>query len=774
MMAPPMPSPPPRRLDPAAALKLGAVLAVAAVVRLIGWSTVFRGDGVHLAADSDPHYHVLQAERLLASGLRALWRDPGLDWPFGADVPWPPLFDAILAGAARLLHGGGVQRAGLEQASALVPVILGVATVGLVAALARVLLGRGAATGAALVFALLPAHAMYSVVGRADQHVLEILLSCGVQAAFAWSWLAPTSRGRALGSVATALGLTLSFWTWMGSGFNLVVPVGFACASHVLLRGEPEVVRRIERSLLASLGGAAALLAASLAAWGAPGALHRGGIQGLTGLHVALLAGGAACGAALLALGSVRPRSGPAARVAEVSAAALLPVLAALALAPPLREGVRVGLTALAAANPWYDDIAEFRPLLFSCHTPLTADLEVALRLYGLAIPAALLSAPRLIRRWRDGADRAQVLFLALWGISFLAFALMRRRFAPYLAVPAALLAWEGVRAAAGALAARWFPGRRRAAALLAGAGVVAVIAPGARGLLVAQQVPESWVTATRWLGAQPSRPGAEGVLGSWELGHLALYYGGKPVVVTPFGTEGGRGAMEAVARFDLGDGGGADAALRERRVGWVMLLDPVVRVRMEAALLGPASPVQAHRECTLAEGKVDSLSADFLSTTAARLFYFDGLAAPERPERPIDGLRLVYESPASPGAEGRPSDQVKIYAAVPGAWIEVVGANPSQPVRATVLLRTNQGRELAWSTGASADALGRARLRVPYATGRNGAVQASAWVLGDAGREVAVAVSEQQVQTGAAVPVDLAAGGAAPAGGGGGPAAAR
>lgn len=761
-----MSSPPaPRRLDLASALKLGAVLAVATAVRLLGWSMVFRSDGVHLAADSDPHYHVLQAERLLATGLRALWRDPGLDWPFGADVPWPPLFDAILAGAARLVHGGGVQRAGLEQVSALVPVVLGVATVGLVAALARVLLGRGAAVGAALVFALLPAHAMYSVVGRADQHVLEILLSCAIQAGFAWSWLAPTARGRALASVATALGLTLSFWTWMGSGFNLVVPVGFACASHVLLHREPELVRRIERSLLVSLGAAAALLAASLAAYGAPGALLRGSIQGLTGLHVALLAGGAACGGALLALGSVERRTGAAARVAEVSAAVLIPVLAALAIAPPLREGVRVGLTALAAANPWYDDIAEFRPLLFSCHTPLASDFEVALRLYGLAIPAALLAAPLLLRRWRDGQGRAQVLFLALWGITFLAFALLRRRFAPYLAVPAAILAWEGVRATAQSLAARWFPGRRRAAALLAGAGVVAVAAPAARGLLEAQQVPESWVMAARWLGTQPSHPGAEGVLGSWELGHLVLYYGGKPVVVTPFGTEGGRGAMEAAARFDLGDGGAVDGALRERRVGWVMLLDPVVRVRMEAALLGSASPVQAHRECTVAEGKVDSLSADFLSTTAARLFYFDGLAAPERPERPIDGLRLVYESPASPGGEGRPSDQAKIYAAVPGAWLEVAGATPSQPVRATVLLRTNQGRELAWSTGASADALGRVRLRVPYATGRNGAVEASAWVLGDTSRQVEVSVSERQVQAGLAVSVDLSAGWAPGAG---------
>lgn len=751
---------PPARRTPAGprfpALRLALVLAVAAAARLAGWARVFRADGVHFAADSDPHYHVLQAERFLRSGLAALWHDPLLGWPQGADVPWPPLFDVSLGAVARALYGAGLDRAALEQVAAWLPVVLGVVTVALVAMLAAALLDRRAAIGAALLFALLPAHVLYSGVGRADQHVAEILLACWVQGAFVATWAGRSERARRAGMALAAAGLALSFWTWMGSALQLVVPVAFTAGAHVLLGREAEVTRRIARGLLASFGGAAVLLAGTLVLWGPPGALLRGSVLGLTGLQVALLVAGASSGALLLARSRREGQRTPAARLAEAALALLVPAVALL-LVPSLRAGIAAGATALFAGNPWYADIAEFRPLLFSCQTPLEADVGVLLRFYGLALPAALLAIPPLLRRWRRDEDRPRVLFLALWTATFLVLALARRRFAPYLAAPLALCAWEGVRHAAGALAARWWPARPSAAPLLAAAGAVAILLPCLPSLRDVPRLPDDWIEAARWLGRQPRAGGEEGVLGAWELGHLVRYYGGgRPAVATPFGTEGGAGAMEAVARFDLGPGGEAEALLHARRARWVMMLDPVVRAYSEASLLGASFGVRMERSCSAAEGKVDSVSAEFLATTGARLFYFDGGSAPEFPAPPIDALRLVYESPPSPMGAGAPSRQVKTFERVPGATLDVTGAGPDRPVRASVQVRTNQGRIFTWSTAARADAAGRARLRLPYATGGNGAVEASAWVLSGGGREVALVLDARQVAQGERVRVDL------------------
>jgi hypothetical protein len=172
----------PRRTMTSAALLAGGLLAVAAVasaVRLAPWRWVFGEVEPRVVGDGDVIYHLVQAGRLVEQGLQAVWTDPLLNYPLGAQVPWPPLFDALLAGAGWLAAGGVAPGAGEILLGALwVPVGLGVATALLLAWLGRALLGGRLWLDAALVLALLPAHARMTVLGRADQHALEPLLLC--------------------------------------------------------------------------------------------------------------------------------------------------------------------------------------------------------------------------------------------------------------------------------------------------------------------------------------------------------------------------------------------------------------------------------------------------------------------------------------------------------------------------------------------------------------------------------------------------------------------
>ena len=63
------------------------VVAAALAVRLLPWAEVYGGDRVRLTGDSDAHYHVLRAERLLTHAPGAPWRDPTMNWPYGAVPP---------------------------------------------------------------------------------------------------------------------------------------------------------------------------------------------------------------------------------------------------------------------------------------------------------------------------------------------------------------------------------------------------------------------------------------------------------------------------------------------------------------------------------------------------------------------------------------------------------------------------------------------------------------------------------------------------------------
>jgi Archaeal glycosylation protein B long peripheral domain len=62
----------------------------------------------------------------------------------------------------------------------------------------------------------------------------------------------------------------------------------------------------------------------------------------------------------------------------------------------------------------------------------------------------------------------------------------------------------------------------------------------------------------------------------------------------------------------------------------------------------------------------------------------------------------------------------------------------------------------VTWRTSAIADADGLARLRLPYATGVNGAVHASTWRLTDGRSAGEVALDEQAVLLGGSLSVTL------------------
>ncbi|WP_242393106.1 STT3 domain-containing protein [Anaeromyxobacter oryzisoli] len=345
--------------SPARVLAPAAVLILAAATRLTSYDIVYGGERTRLVGDSDPHYHVLRAANWLTGAPGAPWRDPGLSWPDGADIPWPPLFDALVAGAARLVHGATPALDAIAAVAAPLPVLLSLALVLLVAALGR-RLGTIGWIAASLV-AVLPAASEPGALGRADQHVLEVVLFTAALLLFV-AGAAPRRRAP-WPAAALALVLTLAFWSWMGSALHLVPLIVAAAAWHLL---DDDAAGPGLATLAGGALGAAALLAASVAWLGPPGALASGATTRVGGLHVALLVAAGAGAALVLALRRARraPASIPR-RVAELAAATALPA-AALLLVPSLRSGIEGGLVALLAANPWYDRINEFRPILGS------------------------------------------------------------------------------------------------------------------------------------------------------------------------------------------------------------------------------------------------------------------------------------------------------------------------------------------------------------------------------------------------------------------------
>ncbi|HET8722930.1 MAG TPA: STT3 domain-containing protein [Anaeromyxobacteraceae bacterium] len=731
---------------------LVAVLALGAAARLVHWRQVFTPDGVRFFFDGDPLYHLLQAGRALRSGFSPTWFDPWLSWPGGASVLWPPLWDLLIAATARLASGASPSAGQLEQVAALLPVAVGLATLPVTWLLARRLLEPGRAPWAALLVALLQANVAFTTVGRPDQHGMEVLLASAILLGFAQAATARDRRGLLLGASLMSTATALAFWNWQGSALALLVP-GLATALGHWLLGRQEGAR-LARALALGAGGGAALLLGSVAAWGPPGALGRGSLNGISLLHVAVTASVAAFGAGMLLARRVAPEASPARRAGEAALVAVAIALAVLGVSPSIREGVAHGVSALTASGSWYAFIGEYRPPFLGCQVPLATELSSFLGAYGLALPAALLSLRALARAWRSGPRRVESHLVLAWFATFLVLALWRVRFSAYLCVPLALVASDGIFAIAAWLSARLPALRRLGLPSLHALLAAVVVAPGVPALLRPLQGgdPEA-VEAARWMARHPPGPGREGVLAPWPTGHAYLYYAGRPVVVSPFGTDVGSEPMAfASALFLDGDPERVESALLARRVGHLVVSDPLVDMPLQQ-LLAPGSPRLTTVRCDPVQGPVIEVSPGALRTVAARLVLADG-AGTDAASVPVTRLRLVHESPAL-GRPDPPPTSVKVFEVVPGALVRVRGAAPDSFVSARATVTTDSGRSFTWGAAARAGADGVAVLRVPYAQGANGGSTA-VLAVGDAAARVAAPVTDADVRGGRVVDVAL------------------
>jgi asparagine N-glycosylation enzyme membrane subunit Stt3 len=728
------------------------VLLAGAIARLAPWRQVFTGDGVRFLYDTDPLYHLLQARRALASGFSPTWFDPWLSWPTGASVLWPPLWDLVIAASVRIVFGSSPTPAQLEQVAALLPVLVGLATLPVVAALGRRLLGPGRATLAALLVALLLAGVSVSTLGRPDQHALEVLLATLVMGGFARAATEEGAWPSGLGAVLMGAATALAFWNWQGSAVALLVPGLVAALGHLVL-DRPAAVR-VARALLLGCGTATLLLVPSIATWGPPGALARGTLSGISLLHVAIAGSVAAFGAGLLVAQRLSPHAGLGRRLLEPALLAGAIAVAVLAGSVTLRAGVAHGLSALTASSPWYGYIGEYGSAFLGCQVPLATEARNFLSAYGLAIPFAFLAIPSLRRRWRDPGSRTAVLLLVTWAGTFLVLAMGRMRFSAYLCVPLALVAAEGIASSASWILERsaWARKLGRPAllaaltALAVGPSVAALAGPAPGG---DPEPPE----AARWLARQPRIPGREGVLAPWPTGHAFLYYAARPVVVSPFGTDVGDEPMAFASGIQLSsDPEQVEEALLRRRVGYLVVGDPIVNLPLDQ-LLVPGAPRLATVRCDRLEGPTIAYTPAALRTAGARLSLLDG-GFPEGGGTPFTRLRLVHESPAL-GRPDAPRTSLKVFEVLPGAIVRVTGAAPGAPVRVVATVRTDSGRTFRWGAAATPGGDGAAVLRVPYAEGKNGGSSVDVSV-SDGTRSARLPIAELDVETGRQLDVAL------------------
>jgi len=732
-----------------AVLALLGVALLTLLVRCLGFEWVFVGDEV-VFPPGDAQYHLRRSLYTFVNWPSVLLWDSYINFPDGAAISWPPLFDFVLGTVGRMLAADARQ---LEYVAAFAPPVFGVLTVILVYLIARVVGSRAEAILAACFFALLPMSVNFTRLGNADHHCSValigawLLLLCmrvvGCESASRRSWLL-------LGMELTVARAALLF-TWHGSLLYLALVEG------TLLLG---AALRGRRALFALEGLSALATAALLVPFILTAPTPLGGPYSaiaLSRLHLIAVLVTAAVGLALWLIESRWPARSAPVRIAWVALAGLAALGLAL-LAPGLRQGLEPALRFVTMSDGVGLRTGEQFPLFaFTGRAPVRA-AELSWGYFAYLIPLAPLAAVLAVRRGPRVGPAALV--LALWTGFFGVMAIFQRRYGNDFG-PGASVAFALLLSGVGRSAARLFGRGPRLAGWLAASLLLALLIPPIASLylprahnsiraLRGELADRDRATAT--VGGSlmrfcrelrrvtpetsgfldPKQTPEYGVVAHANLGHAIQYIGRRPTPTDPFWAFIGRENWDHA--FAL------------------------LEAETEAEALDRAEKLRARYVVTTPSSAPSGLEG--------RLHHGDGLGGDSRLR--LEHFRLVAEGPRGGKTIGdifgqrRRGGEIpyKLFEIVSGAVLEAK-APPGTAVVARLNLATTLPRRISFQARAVADEEGLARLRVAYPSegGEGGEEEAAVRAIGvyrvQVGQDLfKAAVSLEQVRSGARVPV--------------------
>jgi dolichyl-diphosphooligosaccharide--protein glycosyltransferase len=207
-------------------------LLFAFLVRILPlFSTYSNGKITFIGFDS--FYHIRRIVYTVHHFPNTITFDRYLNYPFGFEIGWPPLYDQLIAGLALIIGNGDPSISTIEIVSAIFPALIGALTILPLYYLASTVFEKRTALISVLILSLIPAHLMISEAGFTDHHVAEVFLSTAAYALFAVSLKYGHEVDLSLSnikdpdvkvilkpiifSIASGCILTIAVFTWLGS-----------------------------------------------------------------------------------------------------------------------------------------------------------------------------------------------------------------------------------------------------------------------------------------------------------------------------------------------------------------------------------------------------------------------------------------------------------------------------------------------------------------------------------------------------------------------------
>ncbi len=691
---------------------LFGVMLFALGVRALGFEQVFTDEGV-VFAPADATYHMRRAFYTFANFPTPLLHDPYLNFPGGVNVPWPPLFDFLVGGAARLF---AEDQAGFERVGAWASSVFGALTVVPIYFIARRVTTAGVGLFAGLLFSLFPMCVKYGRVGNPDHHTAVALVgSCLLL--LCTHLVRPDLSDRRIASLVPAMvGARLAmFLIWHG---NLLY-IAFFEATILLAAAITRRSAITRAEALSTILTAALLLPVVEAFLPVPIGGAYSSIS-LSRLHIVVMIGASLVAACHGLLNARRPESGFGARMVAMAGASTVFVAFLLAF-PPTRDGLFPALQFLTMQDGAGLSTLEQLPLFSILDRDPVHSPQQPWAYFAYLIPLAPFAFPILVR---DPKLRPSAHVLAGWTAGFAILAITQRRYgndlAPAAAVAFAIGLVELPRLLLAAFAIK-SPGARIGAALCSALIAVGLFSPALR----TYEIPRlrSGLAALRGEAASPT-VGMD--LLSKDIAHFARKVRDATPDTAGFLDQDQVPGYGIVARANLGHVLHYHARRATATDPMWSYIGPDNWAR-SLAFFRTTDEAKAIAIARLLQGRyVVTADSEPKNTVPGRLHHRDGRPGDFGPR--LERFRLITES--APGRvsfgmlfdneidleDGRSQVAYKLFELVKGARLEIEAA-PGTRVSAALTIEAPSGRHFTYVASGIAEDDGFARLRVPYST---------------------------------------------------------
>lgn len=706
------------RIDPLkndTTLILSIISIIAIFIRLLPFSKVFV-NGTFNVIGWDPYYHMRRIFFTAYHFPDSIPFDSYLNYPYGLEVGWPPLFDQVVALIALINGLGSPDPFTIRVTAAIFPILLGIMVFIPLYFVASMIFDRNVALTSAFFLAILPTNINFSMLGSTDHHIAEVFLLTTSYAFVIAALKCPGDKRLSLSRIlkigpdrsisyqllyTTCAGffLAISLLTWIGAPIFIGVFSLYTALQYTADLKKNRALHNPNKIFIPTLSVTLVLLIIGVLRSVRPGLemspIHISWFQ----VFFVLLILASVIALSLLA-GFVSSKgfewwSYPFIVVISlVFAGFVVNVISQSAFG-----SLKYGIGYLLGYGDVLSTISEAQPLIHGQQQTLITLFAFFGSSIFLAIPAAIL----FIKKAFQEEHLPELLFFASWTLVIVILSLFQIRFVNQLSIIVVLLTGYFIIFSIRAINSLEYPQALKITGIVI-LLLVAIIPTMYSGYQIAsnpQLPPQDWVDSMEWLKENtpatsyydnPIMMPEYGVMSWWSYGNWILYLSERPVVTNNF-----QAGMEDAGRFFIeSNASGARSILDARNARYIITTAEMVYGKNEnIALAAGENP----REYTM---QSDALK----TTTMYRLHIGDGAG--------LGHYRLLYES-KSPQVFLN-IKTVKIFEYVNGA--NIIGqASPHEVVAAFTNITTNQDRVFTYFNTGEANETGWYTITVAYPT---------------------------------------------------------